>query len=184
MTYVSHSLRHIRFIAACAVAVSFSGTSAADAAGNFRIVDMQVIVEEAKAAKDVGKRIDEARSKLKSYVTSKDEELRKKAKDLEENRTLLAPDDFKSKKDNFSSRLATIQAEARQKDTKLRKANATALIAIQKAVLSIVADMSKEQQFDLALPKAQVLYYKKDLDITQDVIKRLNKKLPKIKVDL
>ncbi len=53
---------------------------------------------------------------------------------------------------------------------------------IQKAVTGIVADMAKEKGFSIAIPTSQILYADPKLDITDEVLKRLNQKLPKLDV--
>lgn len=182
MIYSLSSLR--TYCAAAMCAVTFAVATPAQAASEFRIVNMQTIITEAKAAKDVGKRIDSAEKKLKDYVSSHDEELRGKFQKLQENRSLLSPEDFKAKNNNLNSQVSSFQVEARQKGLSIRKAQNEALVQIQKAVIDIVKTLSKEQGFDIALPGAQVLFHADNLDITKEVITRLNKKLPSIKIDL
>lgn len=165
----------------CAAVALNAGAARAD---NFRIIDMRLILAEAKAAKAVGEKIESARQKFKNYVTSKDEELRSAYKSLEENRSLLAPEEFKSKKENFNTQLGAIQTEARQKDNNLRKAHNEAVAQIEKAVLGIVRDLSQQDGFEMAFSRTQVMFYKPELDITDKVITLLNQRLPQINVNL
>ena len=44
--------------------------------------------------------------------------------------------------------------------------------------------LSKEQGFDVALPSSQVLYGKETLDISDEVLARLNKQLPKVAIEV
>jgi Skp family chaperone for outer membrane proteins len=49
-------------------------------------------------------------------------------------------------------------------------------------IKTIIADISKEKSLDLIVPAAQTLYYKDELDISNEVLKRLNKEVTKVKV--
>jgi len=42
--------------------------------------------------------------------------------------------------------------------------------------------MAKEKGFTLAIPSSQVLYYDSSLEISDEVLKRLNEKLPSLTV--
>ena len=44
------------------------------------------------------------------------------------------------------------------------------------------ADISKEKQLDIIIPAAQALYYRDDLDISAEVLAKLNKKITKVDV--
>ena len=49
-------------------------------------------------------------------------------------------------------------------------------------IKDIIADISKEKELDVIIPAAQALYYKDDLDISAEVLARLNKKITKVDV--
>ena len=53
---------------------------------------------------------------------------------------------------------------------------------IQKAVTDIIADIAKEKGLTLAIPTSELLYRDAKLDITDEVLKRLDQKLPKLDV--
>ncbi len=49
-------------------------------------------------------------------------------------------------------------------------------------IKDIIADISKEKDLDVIMPSAQALYYKDELDISEEVLTRLNKKITKADV--
>ncbi len=53
---------------------------------------------------------------------------------------------------------------------------------IQKVVTDIITDLAKEKGFIVAMPTSQTLYADPKLDISDEVLKRLNEKLPKFDV--
>ena len=49
-------------------------------------------------------------------------------------------------------------------------------------IKDIIADIAKDKDLDVIVPAAQALYYKDELDITEEVLGKLNKKITKIDV--
>jgi Skp family chaperone for outer membrane proteins len=64
----------------------------------------------------------------------------------------------------------------------LKKASLDAMSKVNDEIKTIIADISKEKSLDLIVPAAQTLYYKDELDISNEVLKRLNKEVTKVKV--
>ena len=82
----------------------------------------------------------------------------------------------------FRSKATEVQKEVQSKKALLDNAFERSLGDIQKAVTDIIAEMSKEKGFAVAIPTSQILYADNRLDISAEVLTRLNKKLPKIDV--
>jgi len=49
-------------------------------------------------------------------------------------------------------------------------------------IIEIVDDMTEDNNYDLVITRADVITVSKNIDITNDVMKRLNKELSSIKV--
>ena len=180
-------MKSLRKIAAGFAVGSFAAltalTGAADA-GEYRVVDMQLILKEAKAAESVRSEIDAMLAKFKTYIAGKEDQLRTANQSLDENRTTLSPEDFKAKQKDFREQVVDVQGEVQRKRAELEKARNAALIEIQEAVIGIIAQMGQEEGFDMALPKSQVLFQQDSLDITAGVISRLDKQLPRVNVSV
>ena len=170
-------------IVASAVIAYSPAAMAADAPANtIAIVNIQQIMHESTAAKSVR---DALESKQKSYQTElskKDDELRKEEQALSKQKGVLSKDAFEKKANDFRKKATDIQKEVQSKKAALDGGFERALAEIQKVVTDIIADMAKEKGFVVALPTSQVLYFDNKLDITNDVLAALNKKLTKLDV--
>jgi outer membrane protein len=173
-----------KLLSAAAVAIVLSLPFSASAANEYRVVDMQQVLKDAKAAQSVRQDIDGILENLKKYISGKEDQLRTANKSLDENRNILSPDEFKQKQTEFRQKVVSVQEEVQKKRAELEKVRTEALVTIQNAVVGIIDDMSKREGFDMALPKSQVLYHKAELDITPQVVAALDKKLPKVNVSL
>ncbi|MET0155290.1 MAG: OmpH family outer membrane protein [Rickettsiales bacterium] len=179
------SFRTIAAGVAVAAFTAFAGASPSRGdASEYRVVDMQLILKDAKSAESVRTEIDSMLEKFKTYIAGKESQLRTANQNLDQNRSVLSPEDFKNKQKEFRKQVVDVQGEVQQKRAELEKARNAALIQIQDAVIGIIAKMGEEQGFDLAVPKSEVLFYQKTLDITPAVIAQLDKQLPKVKVSV
>ena len=95
---------------------------------------------------------------------------------------MLSKDAFEKKAEAFRTKATEAQKEVQSRKALLNSAFERSMGDIQKAVNDIVADLAKEKGFIMAVPTSETLYADPKLDISDEVVKRLNEKLPKIKV--
>jgi Skp family chaperone for outer membrane proteins len=53
---------------------------------------------------------------------------------------------------------------------------------VRKSLGQIVDELSREREFNIVLARNQVIYAKTALDITDDVLRRLDRALPQVRV--
>ncbi|NDF12957.1 MAG: OmpH family outer membrane protein [Proteobacteria bacterium] len=148
------------------------------------IVDVKKIATEAKAPKAIQEQIEAERKKVQADVTKQEEALRKEDQKLAEQRSVLSADAFEAKRKEFKEKVVAAQRSVQQHRTKLENAYAQAMGDVQKQVVGIIAEMAAQRKFTVVVPSSQVLYYDQKLDITAEVMKKLDEKLPKVDVKL
>lgn len=159
----------------------------APAANMIAVVNIQQVMKGSTAAQSANSQLEAKQKSFQSELTKKDEDLQKEDKELGKQRGVLSKEAFEEKTRAFRGKVTEVQKEVQTKKAMLDGGYARALGEIQKAVSEIVADLAKEKGFVLAIPTEsspnwQVLYADEKLDITKDVLDRLNKKLPKLEV--
>ena len=83
--------------------------------------------------------------------------------------------DFQSRYDTLDNRVqATRQA--------LQQSYNDAMTKVENTALQIISDIAAERKANLVVAKAAVLFEAPELDITQEVIKRLDVKLPQVQL--
>ena len=115
-------------------------------------------------------------------ITKREDSLRKEDQELSKQRSILSKEAFEKKAAEFRKKATDVQKEVQSKKAMLDSGFEHALNDIQKVVTEIIAAMSKDKGFVVALPTSQILYSDSKLDITSDVLTALNKKLPKLDV--
>ncbi len=146
------------------------------------VVNIQMIMRDATAAKSVREQLEAKQKAYQAEISKKEEALQKEDQELGKQRATLAKDVFEAKVKALREKATTTQKEVASKKATLDSAFEGALGQIQKAVSDIITDLSKEKGFVVALPSSQILYADPSMDISQEVLTKLNAKLPKIDV--
>ena len=103
---------------------------------------------------------------------------------LIEQQSVIAPEAFEIKAIDYEKKLQNYQVEKQNKLRKLEGVLQKARNEILEKVKPILEELSKELGVTVILEKNSVLLSATNMDITENVIKKLNKELPKIKVSL
>lgn len=148
------------------------------------IVDIQRIMKEATVVKDIQGQIDKKKQEYQASITEKENTLKEVDKELASQRAILSPEAFESQRKEFIDKVAKAQKEVQDKTATLERSYTAALGDVQQSLNEVVGKLAGEKNFDLVIPSSQLIYAKGSLDITSEVLKRLNKKLPKMKVKI
>lgn len=175
-------MKKILFALCTLMTVSFMSQAAF--ATTIAVVDIQKIMQEAKAAKHVKNEIQKKRDGYQASIKKQEDELRAAEKKLVEQRSLLSPEAFQEKKEEFKKKLLKVQRDVQNKRADLDKVLKDSLGEIRGKVISIIDNLSKAKGFDMAIPRSQILHADNSLDITNDVLDKLNKELPKVKTSI
>lgn len=148
------------------------------------VVDVQKIMQESEAAKSVQTVIESRRDEYQKEIGGLEEKLRSAEQELRKQQTVLSPDALANKRKGFEKQVAdvqrTVQARKRALDAGLNEA----MGAVQKAMLDIIADVSREKGANVVLARHQFVIIDTKLDVTDTVMQRLNARLPKVIVNI
>jgi len=148
------------------------------------IVDMQQILQDAKAAKEVQAVLNQQYSTYSKQVAQQEDELQKGGADLERQRTVMAPEVYSARARELQQRYDELGKTVQAKRQALQQSLNDAMGKVRAGALEIVGDISKERHATLVLEKQAVVYESEGMDISAEAIQRLDKKLPSVKVDL
>ncbi|MEZ5691849.1 MAG: OmpH family outer membrane protein [Rickettsiales bacterium] len=146
------------------------------------VVDIQRIMQSSTAAQDVRSQLEKKQKAFQDEITKKEKELKKEDEEIVKKKSVLSKKAFEEKVLAFRKKATATQKDVQSKKVLLDNAFQRALNDIQKNVTEIISDIAKEKGFYIALPTSQILYANTALDISDEVLKRLNKQLPKLTV--
>ena len=147
-------------------------------------VDMQQILQDAKASKDVQAVLNQRYSAYSKEVAQEEDELQKGGAELERQRTVLAPDVYSARARELQQRYDELGKTVQAKRQALQQSLNEAMGKVRAAALEVVGDISKERRATLVLEKQAVVYETEGMDVSAEAIQRLDKKLPTVAVNL
>ncbi len=184
MFYSVATAAMLAFASPAMAADAAAPAAAAPAGGSnlIAIVNIQQVMREATAAKSVREQLENKQKSYQTEIAKKEEALQKEDQDLNKKRSVLSKAAFDEKAAAFRKKATDVQKEVQSKKATLDGGFEHALNDIQKVVTDVIADLAKEKGFSVAVPTSQILYGDPKLDISDEVLKRLNQKLPKLDV--
>ena len=167
---------------AALLAVSLIGAAPAMAETNIGVVNTAKIMRDSKAAQSVRSQLQAKQKSFQADLDAKEKQLLAEDQALAKQQSSVDKAAFEQKVKEFRARAAAAQREVQQKKLAVDKALATALENIQQTVVQITKEVATEKKMNAVVSSAQVLYAEPGLDITDEVLNRLNSKLPNVAV--
>ena len=146
------------------------------------VVDTSRVLQESKAGKTIQSQMQQQVTTYQKSISKQDEELSAAQQDLQRQQTILAQDAFAAKLKEFDQRVNDARKRAQEAQQNLTESQRGAIATVEDAMLHIVADLAKERGANLVLNKTTVVMFDTRFDVTDDIIKRLDEKLPAVTV--
>ena len=87
-------------------------------------------------------------------------------------------------KQSMAAQTIRIQVQDQDRVRERERVRAEATRQIQRALYPIFVELSRERGFDIVLNTTQHVFSRKSLNITEDVLTRLNERLPRVQVTI
>ncbi len=148
------------------------------------ILDDRRLLSESAAAKSIRPQIERLRKEYQREIRDRESALRKAEQDLLGQRAILAPDAFAKRRREFELRARKAQQEVQIRKRAIDRALAVAMNKIRISFLKIAKNVATENKINIVMAKSAVLMSMNNLEITAETMKRLNKQLPKVTVEV
>ena len=148
------------------------------------IIDINKVLTESKAAIDATKQIEKIQKKSEEEAKNDDELLIKEREKLIEQQSVMAPEAFEVKVADFENKVQTYQIKRQDKLQKLDRMVQSTRAKILDEVKPIINKYATEIGITIILEKNAVIMSADDMDMTDEVINRLNENLPSVEVNL
>ena len=144
------------------------------------VVDVQHILREALAAKAVRQMVEERRAVFEKELEKETQDLRHAEEALRKEQPKLAPEELASRKRDLERRFGDVRRRTEERRGLLSQSYDAAMRQVRQEMARALAEVMKERRVDVSLSRTAVLIFDEKLDITQDVLARLDKRLPKV----
>ena len=146
------------------------------------VIDFRGVLAKSEAARNIRSAVDEKRQELRKYFLGVENSLRDEQKNLSKKRSIVTAEAFEKRARKLKEKAQSAQKLAQTSNQKLKKSFDQAMDKVQKELLRIVAEVAEESGVGVVLFRSAIVIAVKKLDISKEVLKRLNKKLPDVKV--
>ena len=148
------------------------------------VVDVQRILDESLAAKSVQKQLETQRAKFQTEIENEENGLRQAEQDLSKAHDQLTPDAYSDREQQLRQRFSTVERHVEARRKVLDQAFSDSMNTVRENLQDVVTAVAHEHGANLVLIKQQVLWTDKALDLTDEVLAKLNTKLPQITVKM
>jgi Skp family chaperone for outer membrane proteins len=178
-----------RTVAAALLAGALAGVAAPGAARAQQlpatvaaVIDYQRILRDAAAARSIRDQIDGRRKAYQEEISKEEQRLHEADKAFAKQRSLLTAEAFAEKRREFEQEVAEVQRMVQERRRALDEVSAAALNEVKTALIEVVTSIADERGFNLVLPSSEVLFFSRRIDLTEEVLAKLDARLPNVRV--
>jgi outer membrane protein len=147
----------------------------ADLNGVLRVADANVKVREL---------LDVQRQKFQSEFSKVEAELQQTERDLMSKRELLSAEEYDKQIKAFQARVTRLQQDIQKKRQSIDNAYQKAQSDIRAEAVSVITEIASELRLDLVLKRDSSLIFLPHLNISDEVLKRLNERTKNARIEI
>jgi Skp family chaperone for outer membrane proteins len=134
------------------------------------VIDYQRILRDAAAARSIREQIENRRKGYQDEISK------------QEHRLYEADEAFADKRRAFEEDVGEVQRLVQERRRELDRVAEVALNEVKTALIEIVTGIAEDRGFNLVLPSSEVLFFARKIDLTEEVLAKLDAKLPDVVV--
>lgn len=146
-------------------------------------LDLNAIRNNSLAIKSIREQIDKYRAGFEEDIKKEEDALKTANKELAKKRTLLGPEAFAKERRLFEQRVVGVQKLVRQRKLDLDKSFTKAMLEVEKKMNVIMADTATKRGATLVLRRQYTILADRSLDMTDEVLTRLNTEMKTVAVE-
>jgi len=146
------------------------------------VVDPPTIEQHASAFQAVRAQHDKLLQGQQSEITKMEKDLRTTDEELNKQRTILSPEAYTQKRRDLDKRFADAQQQVQNKRRDIEQVAGDAYNKVVRQMLDIVAEVMAENDYKIVMSRPQLIASQNALDISPEVVNRLNKKMPTVAI--
>ncbi|HEX3210522.1 MAG TPA: OmpH family outer membrane protein [Geminicoccaceae bacterium] len=146
------------------------------------VIDYQRILRDSAAARSIREQVEARRNAYQEEINKQEQRLREADKEVAKQRSLLTTDAFAEKRRQYEQDVAQVQKMVQDRRRELDSVSAGALNEVKKALIAVVTGIADERGFNIVLPTSDVLFFARKIDLTDEVLAKLDESLPDVRV--
>lgn len=145
-------------------------------------LDVPTLLTQSKAGKSLAATLQQKGKAINTDISKKEQSLRAKRQQLEQQRSSLQPADYEAQLSQLEKDFNALRKDATAKRKEIEKAQNAGLEQIRKALDGVIREVADKRGLTLIINRSAVVLGADDWDITNEVKKALDAKLPAVKL--
>ena len=147
------------------------------------VIDMKVVLAKSSAFTTLQKEIQKLEKNYKDEIKNEEDLLRKEQEKLVAQKSVLSAEEFKEKEDVFKQKVNKIQGKVEKIRRELESTMAKGMQVIQQEAVKHMKEIAKKEGYLLVFDANTTVISADRINISNIVVDKLNKSLPKITVE-
>ncbi|MDC1118299.1 OmpH family outer membrane protein [Alphaproteobacteria bacterium] len=148
------------------------------------LVDISGVLRAADANNRVRELLDGQRAKFQEEFGAIEVDLQQSERDLLAKRELMAKDEYDKLVTEFQARVSSVQKEIQYKRQSIDNAYQKALSNIRRLAMEVITKIASEREIDLVLKRDASVIFLPHLNISDDVLTRLNERTKNARIEV
>ena len=148
------------------------------------LVDLDGVLRAADANNRVRELLDGQRAKFQEEFRAIEVDLQQSERDLLAKRELMAKDEYDKLVTEFQARVSSVQKEIQYKRQSIDNAYQKALSDIRGLAIEVITKIASEREIDLILKRDASLIFLPHLNISDEVLTRLNERTKDARIEV
>ena len=146
------------------------------------MVDLRRVMALSKVGQDIQKQVADLKKKAQTDLSNEGDALQRERANLEQQSAILAPEVKARKARNFDAKVNSFQKKLQQRSNLIQGGVLKAQQQVEQSLGPILQGVMQERHATVLLDRTSVLLAPNNIDVTSDVIRRLDMKMPSVKV--
>ena len=147
------------------------------------VIDMKVVLAKSSAFATLQKEIQKLEKNYKDEIQGEEDVLKKEQEKLVAQKSVLSAEEFKEKEDIFKQKVNKIQGKVEKIRRELESTMAKGMQVIQQEAVKHMKEIAKKEGYLLVFDANTTIISADRINISNVVVDKLNKSLPKISVE-
>ncbi len=146
-------------------------------------INMEKLFNESIVGISFNEKISKLSKSNQEKIKNLEEEIKTEDNNINSKRNILSEEELKNKISDLNEKIKRYQAILKKNQDDINKKKIDGSNIILNNLKPILSEYSKKNSISMVLQKQNVVIGKKELDITEDIIKILNEKIKKIDIN-
>ena len=146
-------------------------------------INMEKLFNESIVGISFNEEISKLSKSNQEKIKNLEEEIKKEDNNINSKKNILSEEELKNKINDLNEKIKRYQAILKKNQDDINKKKIDGSNIILNNLKPILSEYSKKNSISMVLQKQNVVIGKKELDITEDIIKILNEKIKKIDIN-